>query len=399
MGVNSMPFWWPLLALCAVTCALCFESPFASAADVIITGLTANSKIFELNVSSGEIMLRGYPNQHLQNWAEGSSVTLGTSCGKNGQSFFFLSRTNQTVSLINVDMKSSKAIKSPLPFYPLRTASEFKQGLDFYLSVENKGTEQSTNFSLVGPDEIQFIHMLEAEMQQDGKLSFNDILQYSGGLRLARGQAAFDSTRQQHWLQVVYDVSNTTNGVLAPRAYLKRYDVKTGSLLDVIPDVGTSAVLHFDASTGNIFAVGWCQNVSKQRCLFRVENLSHNGMRTSSPNVEQLYKLPLEYDLIMSGVSSIDDGILYIVAHKRARGTVDSAPSPVLVCHGGDLGTCERFGDAMFSMDGNETAGKHKVFAVIGIDLSNGHVVHEKPLVTRKQGSIIEYFVDLTCGV
>ena len=397
-----MPFLWYLVALCATSYALCFACPSVSAAGVTITGLTSDNKIFELNVSSGEIVLRGYQEPQLQVGVDGSNVTLGTSCGKHGQSFFFLSRANQIVSLINVDMKTSKAIKSPLPFYPLSTAREFKLGLDFYLSIENKDVERSTNLSLVGPDEIQFIHMLEAEIQQDGKLGFNDILQYSGGLRLARGQAVFDSARQQHWLQVVYDVSNTTNNTVTPRAYLKRYDVKTGSLIDVIPDTGTSAVLQFDDATSNIFAIGWCQNAAKRRCLFRIEDLSHGDMHTSSPTVKQLYELPLEYDLIMSGVSSIHSGILYIVARKRLRGTsrtVNHTPSSVLVCHGGELGICERFGDAMFSSNGKATADKHKLFAVIGIDLSNGHVVQEKPLMIRKDGIVAEYFVNLICGV
>ena len=393
-----MPSWRYLVALYATFYTLC---PSVSAAGVI-TGLTSDNKIFELNVSSGEIVLRSYQERQLQDGVDGSNVTLGTSCGKHGQSFFFLSRSNQTVSLMNVDMKTSKAVRSPLPFYPLSTAAEFRLGLDFYLSIENKDIERSANLSLVGPDEIQFIHMLEAEIQKGGKLGFNDILQYSGGLRLARGQAVFDSARQQHWLQVVYDVSNTTNSIVTPSAYLKRYDIKTGSLIDVIPDFGTSAILQFDDATSNIFAIGWCQNIAKRRCLFRIEDLSHGDMQTSSPTVKQLYELPWEYDLIMSGVSSIDSGILYIVARKRVRGisrTVNHTPSSVLVCHGGELGICERFGDAKFSSNGKAIADKDKNFAVIGVDLSNGHVVQEKPLRMRKDGSVAEYFVDLTCGV
>ena len=118
-----------------------------------------------------------------------------------------------------------------MPFYPQATSVEFLLGLDYYMDTTSTTNK---NLSIVGPDEIQFIHMVEVEIKENKKIAYNDILQYGGGLRLARGLSTFDLKQNQQWLQVVYDVSNNNSNTnnnssqrhledVDPKIYFKQF--------------------------------------------------------------------------------------------------------------------------------------------------------------------------------
>ena len=94
-----------------------------------------------------------------------------------------------------------------------------------------------------------------------------------------------------------------------PKIYFKRYDLNTASVLDIIPDIGNSAIFEYDIVTNNIFTIGWCTEKSKesspQRCMFKIDNITKNSKSSilTSPKLESIFELPQYYDLIMSGVS------------------------------------------------------------------------------------------------
>ena len=52
-----------------------------------------------------------------------------------------------------------------------------------------------------------------------------------------------------------------------PKIYFKRYDLNKASVLDIIPDIGNSAIFEYDIVTNNIFTIGWCTKKSKDVCL------------------------------------------------------------------------------------------------------------------------------------
>ena len=82
---------------------------------------------------------------------------------------------------------------------------------------------------------------------------------------------------------------------------------------------------EYDIVTNNIFTIGWCTEKSKesspQRCMFKIDNITKNSKSSilTSPKLESIFELPQYYDLIMSGVSSIDssNNILYFVVSKK----------------------------------------------------------------------------------
>ena len=47
-----------------------------------------------------------------------------------------------------------------------------------------------------------------------------------------------------------------TKDLNGPKIYFKRYDLNTASVLDIIPDIGNSAIFEYDIVTNNIFTIG-----------------------------------------------------------------------------------------------------------------------------------------------
>jgi hypothetical protein len=356
-----------------------------------ITGLTYDNKIFNLNVKSGKISIIG------DNLIQDTATTFGISCAKANQLFSFLSRTKNAVKLLTFDIFANTSFSNVLPFYPQTSSREFLLGLDFYMD----STNSQRNISIVGPDEIQFIHMIEAELKLNKKLAYIDILQYSGGLRLERGQSTFDTKQNQQWLQVVYDVSNnvtTTSNVINPKMYLKRYDIKKSSVIDIIPDIGNSAIVEFDKGTSTVYTIGWCVKKQK-RCLFKLDNTTRSA--SSAPVLTQLFELPQYYGIIMSGVSRIDsyNSILYFVSSKSFNRMPQTlVPSTLVTCNSG--GICKRYGDATYETFTGHTNITDE-FVIVGINFKTGHITSENPLhwndgkhVMVQQGKVIF----LKCG-
>ena len=280
-----------------------------------------------------------------------------------------------------------------LPFYG-NTASEFGLGLDFYMTpcsgcdtggasagdTATTTTDTTSDISttttssasaattassstvvaasasskllVTGPDQIQFIHVVAVEPHANRNASYNDLLQYGGGARLARSVSAYDARRNEAWMQVVYEVKDGEFST-----FLKRYDIAQATLLDVVPDIAVSSVLEHDINNGDLISIGFCANTTR-RCLFKtsVNNSSNNFWRQKPldngdgsghhhesiiaesvaattdgtdfvPKQREIGRLPADVGDIMAGVSSYnaEEKILYIVAqlqqHARAADT------------------------------------------------------------------------------
>jgi hypothetical protein len=355
-----------LLILCC-TCSLA-----GATTPLLIAGL-ASGGIFQLDLSSGMV----------DSVATEKNATLGISCargGASGEFLFYLNRASEGVELRQYDVSGKRQVSSSLlPFYKQSSKEEFSEGLDYYMDYANTSRGR---LSIVGPDEIQFIHMLEASVM-DGKLSYSDILQYPGGVRLKRGCSAFDVRRHQHWLQVAYDVSNSTEsvvGIIRPKLFLKRYDIPTSTVLDIVPDIGTSVLMHFDPTSGNLFTIGWCPNGSK-RCIFVMDKFGSN------PALRVRAELPQTYANIMSGVSFVDNhGVFYFVVQVLKQNP--PVHHSLLQCVEKDTAICWRVGDELPTSPLNE-----KDWYVVGVSTINGKVVQEKQLSWNKMKPSI-----LTCG-
>ena len=137
---------------------------------------------------------------------------------------------------------------------------------------------------------------------------------------LIASQSAYDGEHAQLWLQTVFDVSsslrrgNGTDNGETFAMYLKQYDASSASLLNVIADVPSTAVLA--AYDGRIWAVGDCNNSSsstfssalKSKCLWSI-----NG-REAFQSLH-LIALPRRWDQIMPGVSALLGSKLYVILH------------------------------------------------------------------------------------
>ena len=384
-----------ILVLIHVLFCLCDAKQLALNNDtpVNITGLTYDNNIFNLNVKNGMVSIIG------DNLLKDTATTFGVSCAKANQLFSFLSRTENVVKLLTFDIFANTSFSNVLPFYPQISSREFLLGLDFYMD----STTSQRNISIVGPDEIQFIHMIEAELKLDKKLAYIDILQYSGGLRLERGQSTFDTKQNQQWLQVVYDVSNnstTTTNEIDPKIYLKRYDIKEASVIDIIPDIGNSAIVEFDKGTSTVYTIGWCVK-KHRRCLFKLDNMT--GSVSSSPVLIQLFELPQHYGTIMSGVSKLDsyNSILYFISSKSFYNNMPRTlvPSTLVTCNSG--GICKRYGDATYETFAGNKKNVTDEFVIVGINFKTGNIISENPLhwkggkhIMTQQGKIMF----LKCG-
>lgn len=362
-----------------------------------IIGLTNDNNIFKLHGTTGLITIV----DDIKSDNNNNNLTLGISCAKGENVFSFLSRTTtgETVQLQSFNLLTKTKFVNNMPFYPQATSEEFLLGLDYYMDTTSTTNK---NLSIVGPDEIQFIHMVEVEIKENKKIAYNDILQYGGGLRLARGLSTFDLKQNQQWLQVVYDVSNNNSNTnnnssqrhledVDPKIYFKRYDLNTASVLDIIPDIGNSAIFEYDIVTNNIFTIGWCTKKSKesspQRCMFKIDNITKNSKSSilTSPKLESIFELPQYYDLIMSGVSSIDssNNILYFVVSKKPSNNLKlkkrSSSSSFVTCNGGESGICKRYGDATSMGDNDDN------FVVVGMNYLNGKIISEEKLKWEQQ--------------
>ena len=153
-----------ILVLIHVLFCLCDAKQLALNNDtpVNITGLTYDNNIFNLNVKNGMVSIIG------DNLLKDTATTFGVSCAKANQLFSFLSRTENVVKLLTFDIFANTSFSNVLPFYPQISSREFLLGLDFYMD----STTSQRNISIVGPDEIQFIHMIEAELKLDKKLAY-----------------------------------------------------------------------------------------------------------------------------------------------------------------------------------------------------------------------------------
>lgn len=365
---------------------LVVSSLCAAYGDEVITGLTYDNKIVQLKVSTGMVSI--IANTLIKN----PEKSVGTSCAKANNFFSFLTRTKSDVGLLTFDLFANTSFNNDLPFYPQKSSEEFLLGLDFYMD----STNSQRNISIVGPDEIQFIHMIEAELVNK-KLAYVDILQYSTGLRLERGQSIFDTKQNQQWLQVVFDVSKNISAartIVEPKIYLKRYDITEASVIDIIPDVGNSAIVEFDKETSSVYTIGWCTQKQK-RCLFKVENMTESA--SPSPKLSQLFELPQSYRTVMSGVSTIDtdNHILYFVSGKDFSHIPQSSTlAPLVTCNSG--GICKRYGDATYGTLVESKESSTHNFVIVGINFINGKIVSENPLFW--EGSEKDKTMLLKCG-
>jgi hypothetical protein len=96
---------------------------------------------------------------------------------------------------------------------------------------------------------------------------------YGSGIRLTRGLSVLDSTRDELWLQVVYDVSSSSSSPSKPpvfQTFWKRYSLSPPTLINVLPDIANAAAAIFDPSTQSIFIIGTCDQNSTAggRCSY-----------------------------------------------------------------------------------------------------------------------------------
>ena len=121
--------------------------------------------------------------------------------------------------------------------------------------------------------------------------------------------------------------------------------------------------------------------------MFKIDNITKNSKSTilTSPKLESIFELPQYYDLIMSGVSSIDssNNILYFVVSKKPSNNLKlkkrSSSSSFVTCNGGESGICKRYGDATSMGDNDDN------FVVVGMNYINGKIISEEKLKWEQQ--------------
>lgn len=353
--------------------------------DFLGYGFTASGRAFSLS-TQGEVAFLGAGGESTQPRtaaAAAGACAVGqffssnrhtdldaSASNNNGNALFRLIRTNTSEDpSVHIEALSTSTgetlVQNELPFYAGDTVEDFIMGYDFYMDPcaacaleaseamsERAGLSSASNETsrllVTGPDEIQFIHMVTVEPAL-GKAHYNDLLQYSGGYRLARSASTFDVSRGEEWLQVVYDVSQEAEAVAAasklrtstqirkePVApYLKRYDVATSAVLDVIPDIATTVAMEFDPKSKTIILVGDCKTAKKSlrqaaqsapRCVYRIDpSTTANSSPNKAPKMDLVAELPLDHaGLMMGGISVLNPSsqTLYVVAERTANTTV-----------------------------------------------------------------------------
>eukprot|EP00750_Incisomonas_marina_P001129 INCI10938.1.p1 GENE.INCI10938.1~~INCI10938.1.p1 ORF type:complete len:336 (+),score=44.99 INCI10938.1:62-1069(+) len=274
----------------------------ASENDFVGYGFTTSGRAFSLS-TQGEVAFLGAGEATRPRtvaagacavglFTSSNNTDLNASASNDVNALFRLIRTNTSDPTVHIEALSTSTgatlVQNELPFYAGDTVEDFTMGYDFYIDPcaacaleasetvgESGGSSSTSNETsrllVTGPDEIQFIHMVTVE-PAPGKAHYNDLLQYSGGYRLARSASTFDVSRGEEWLQVVYDVSQaetvgTSSDVRIPAQirkepvapYLKRYDVATTAVVDIIPDIATTVAMEFDPTSQTIILVGDCK--------------------------------------------------------------------------------------------------------------------------------------------
>ena len=270
------------------------------------------------------------------------------------------------------------ATDNKLPFFG-RDAAAFAEGLDYYIDGAVRGPEH--RLVVAGPDALDFIHVLTVEPRPKAP-GFTDLLQYGGGLKLARAGSAFDPDRGEVWLQVVYDTTASKPGLgkpagaVVPGTYLKRYGVGAAGLENTVEDPFATTALEYDPVTKMMYGVGVCKGNGAGvgvRCLVRCDPSEQFPKMASVAVIGGVGKL-------LGGVSALAPGpgggaqgssVMHIVA---AVGGSPPSHRTLFRCVGGETGTCYRAADA----DTGST-GRTK-WALVGVNVANGSVTSTRPL-------------------
>ena len=285
-----------------------------------------------------------------------SAITAPFCAGLSGSIYTLeLNSTSRRVHLVSKDKQPFYSYALP---FTLDSISAFNAGLDWHL------TSGEDDLFITGPDQLGFIHLLSVSPTAK---SYTDVLQYGEGTRLSRGLSTFDTTRKELWVQVAYDTSKARPTNSDPfRAFLKRYDMVSGSLMDIVEDDSAMGALVYDSSLGHVYGLGWCAATPATRCLYRITTVN-----TTTPTIDEVASLPIKYQLIMAGVATTSKGLLYVVMAPDAAHEPTAAPgAPALKCHADptDPSTvlCTRRGDAGAGAD----AGAQ--WQLVSIDLRSG---------------------------
>lgn len=322
-------------------------------------------------------VLRPVGSSQNGSWS-GAVAAAGCKFDKARGQLFWLGRSSGVlggVHLVGTDLSNGAVTTdNKLPFFG-RTAEAFAEGLDYYLDGTATGPER--RLVVTGPDTIDFIHVLTVEPQPKVP-GFDDLLQYGGGLKLVRGGSAFDSVRDEVWLQVVYDTSKSgaagpgTQSVV-PGTYLKRYGIRSAGLENTVEDPFATTALEYDPLTKVLYGVGVCKGNGTAdagvRCLVRCDPSMQFPKMTSVAEIRGVGQLIGGVSALVKGDSS---SVMYTVAN------VGDAPPlsyrKLFRCIGGETGVCTRSADA-----DTGTAGPNK-WALVGISLADGSVTSNRPL-------------------
>ena len=355
----------------------------ASVATTLLQGISRTALV-SIDLQSGVVQKQQPRNP----------LITAPACALSNSTFFTLIQ-NASQGLLLHAVRGKTSQQFPLPF-DVKSAANVGMGLDLHMASDGEG-----NVLITGPDQLGFVHMLNVSAPGH----YEDVIQYSEGTRLARGISAFDHARGELWLQVAYDTSGyqpgqgqASNDTYA--TYLKRYDMATKTLLDVVADPQGLAVLAFDdsASVSAAHGIGWCATRPRTRCLFRLNSLT-NGKSANTPVLEEVAPLPPAHQLIMAGVAKVAAGVLYVVmapsndAQGPHHATYKAVPSPSpLHCKrpaGGEgPAICTRDGDGLAA----DAAAARRV---VGVELATGTVRHP-PVALDWQGAPAELVL---CGL